>query len=295
MENKSPQLKNGNFRIANELQDAFCFFRIPGGVRQIIDCVIRKTYGYNKKEDWISNSQFVQMTGIKKGHVSRELSKAITHKIVTKSGNKLSLNKNYKEWISFKTLPKVVTGKNNNLLPKVVTTVTQSGNKTLPKVGYTKEHKDNTTKDNVTPLGINKSLVLEKSQEFPSLQETSISENITPVKKIRMPNEELLLQAQEVLDYWNVLYGKKYKSAKVILDNFSYWIKIYSVEEMKKAIGNIQGDQFWKDKMIPEIFFRQKNTQKERVDYIGRFLNQEVKGKEHPEIGERYLDGTLRL
>jgi|GEM_PF-2481758 len=97
------QTENGYTKIANELLDALCAFRIPGELRQVLDCVIRKTYGFHKKEDWISHSQIVQMTKMKKGNVSRELSKAITHKLVViVSDNKLKLNKNYKEWISFK-------------------------------------------------------------------------------------------------------------------------------------------------------------------------------------------------
>lgn len=97
----NPQLENGYTKIADEIMDALCAFRIPGSTRQVIDCIIRKTYGWNKKEDWISHSQIVEMTGMNKGNVSRELSKAITNKIVIVSDNKLRLNKNYHEWIKF--------------------------------------------------------------------------------------------------------------------------------------------------------------------------------------------------
>lgn len=97
----NPQKENGGTIIANEIMDALCRFRIPGNVRQIVDAIIRKTYGWNKKEDWVAHSQIVEATGLLKGIVSRELSKAITHKIVIAHDNKLRLNKNYEEWISF--------------------------------------------------------------------------------------------------------------------------------------------------------------------------------------------------
>jgi phage replication O-like protein O len=98
----NPQKENGYIKIADEIMEEFCRFRIPGSIRQIIDCILRKTYGWQKKEDWISHSQLVQMTGMKKGNVSRELSKAITHRLVIIIDNKLKFNKNYEEWISFK-------------------------------------------------------------------------------------------------------------------------------------------------------------------------------------------------
>lgn len=101
MKEPSPQLENGYVKIANEIMDALCRFRMSGEVRQVVDCVLRKTYGWNKKEDWIAQSQIVEMTGLSKGSVSRELSKAITHKIVIVHDNQLKLNKNYKEWIGF--------------------------------------------------------------------------------------------------------------------------------------------------------------------------------------------------
>lgn len=101
MKEPSPQLENGYIKVANEIMDAFCRFRIPGETRQILDAIIRKTYGWNKKEDWIAQSQIILMTELLKGNVSRGLSEAITHRLVIKCDNKIKINKNYKEWISF--------------------------------------------------------------------------------------------------------------------------------------------------------------------------------------------------
>ena len=71
----SPQKENGYTAISNELLDALSRIRIPGESRQVLDVIIRKTYGFNKKYDCISNSQFVKYTGIKKQHVSRAVAK----------------------------------------------------------------------------------------------------------------------------------------------------------------------------------------------------------------------------
>jgi phage replication O-like protein O len=57
----SPQLENGYTKIANELLDVL--MRHPevmkGSLFQVIAVVWRKTYGWDKKEDSISISQFV--------------------------------------------------------------------------------------------------------------------------------------------------------------------------------------------------------------------------------------------
>ena len=55
MENR-PQIENGYTRIANEILDTLCMFSIPGECMQVLNCILRKTYGYQKKEDRISNN-----------------------------------------------------------------------------------------------------------------------------------------------------------------------------------------------------------------------------------------------
>ena len=69
----SPQVENGHTRLANEIMEALCRFRIPGVERQVLDAILRKTYGWHKKKDAISLSQFVQMTGISKSHIIHAL------------------------------------------------------------------------------------------------------------------------------------------------------------------------------------------------------------------------------
>jgi phage replication O-like protein O len=139
--NPSPDTGGGFTRIANELMDALINFRIPGEERQCLDFIIRKTYGYNKKEDAISNSQFVAATGLKKGNVCRSLKNLVTKNLVIKSDNKAIIiyrfNKYYKTW---KQLSKKIT------VIKSDTKVIKSDNKSLSKVRDTKDNKDNIQK-----------------------------------------------------------------------------------------------------------------------------------------------------
>jgi phage replication O-like protein O len=111
MKNPNPQLEDGYIRIAMEIWEALTAYRVPGEQEQCLKFVIRKTYGWGKKEDGIALSQFVKATGLKKQHAYRAL-KALIEKniIVTKKGDKgyviYGFNKNYKKW---KRSPKKVT------------------------------------------------------------------------------------------------------------------------------------------------------------------------------------------
>lgn len=105
-----PKIEDGYTKIANEIMDALCRYRIPGEQRQCLDFILRKTYGFNKKEDRISNGQFCKATGLKKPSVCRALKGLIDKNIVSKKVNNYipsyCFNKHYKKW---KVLAKKIT------------------------------------------------------------------------------------------------------------------------------------------------------------------------------------------
>lgn len=107
----SPQKENGYTPIANEIMEALSRIRINGEAVQILWVILRKTYGYQKKEDAISLSQFVEITGMRRQAVYKSLHKLIALGIVTKIGssiaNKYTFEKNYALW---KPEPKKVRG-----------------------------------------------------------------------------------------------------------------------------------------------------------------------------------------
>jgi phage replication O-like protein O len=141
----NPQCEDGYTKISNELLEAFCRHRINGEAMQVLLTIIRKTYGYKKTEDWVANKQIIEMTGLKKGNVSRGLSKLITHNIVIKTDNKLRVNKNYDEW-------EVIKNDNNNKVIKKETIVIKTDNKKLSEQRDTKEKKENITKETITKV-----------------------------------------------------------------------------------------------------------------------------------------------
>jgi len=100
----NPQKENGYTAVANEIMDALCKYRIPGESYQVLNCVLRMTYGWNRKEVQISNNQISKITGLKRQNVIRALrwleSKAILSRIKSDSmeAKILKFNKHYDEW-----------------------------------------------------------------------------------------------------------------------------------------------------------------------------------------------------
>ena len=133
----NPQKENGHIDIANEIAEALARTNLNGYENRYLWVLWRKTYGWHKKEDLITNSQFSDLTGIKRPHIWRTERALIKRNIVTKLGNKVAFQKDYTQW---RELPKMVT------VTKLGTTVTKLGNKKLPKMVHTKE----TTKETIT-------------------------------------------------------------------------------------------------------------------------------------------------
>ena len=69
----SPQLENGYTRVANELLEAISRFPFNGSQLRLLLFLIRKTYGFQKKADAISISQWQGGTGLNRRTIIREL------------------------------------------------------------------------------------------------------------------------------------------------------------------------------------------------------------------------------
>ncbi len=99
----NPQLEDGYTKIANELIEALFRIRLSGREYAIILCVIRKTYGFNKKEDWISYGKFEKFTGLTRSCVYRAIEGLVAKKLLVADkqlGQTIySLNKRYLEWV----------------------------------------------------------------------------------------------------------------------------------------------------------------------------------------------------
>lgn len=94
----NPQTEDGYTAIANEIMEALARTRITSEARCIFDLIIRKTWGFKKKEDNISLSQFCLGTGIKRANVCRALKQLQNHSFIIKRDNKYSIIKDFSLW-----------------------------------------------------------------------------------------------------------------------------------------------------------------------------------------------------
>lgn len=145
-------LDDGFTRIANELLEAVMHAGLSQHQLLVFMAVMRKTYGFNKKSDWVSNEQISMLTGILPHKCSAAKSALVKRGILTQAGRVIGINKAVSEWSS---LPVKGTEK-KPYLKKV--TLPESGKISLPESGNAyypnqvntkdKHTKDKHTKDN---------------------------------------------------------------------------------------------------------------------------------------------------
>ena len=151
----TPQLENGHVRIANELLEAI----LRGGFSQheqsVIFAVIRKTYGFNKKEDDMSAAQIGAICGIARQHVTTALNALAFRNVINKRpgeyGMIIGLQKDHRKWVSKAQLKARLASPESGLVRNPDMSIIrtggspESGQVDSPESGHTK---DNLPKDN---------------------------------------------------------------------------------------------------------------------------------------------------
>ncbi len=152
----NPQKEDGFTGISNELLEAIVSTKLNGTEYAVVLHVLRKTYGYSKKEDWISYTAFEKATRRTRPNVWKAIESLVTKKILVtkkKLGVTIySLNKDYSLWVVTKT--KLVTKKKLGSYEKEmeVVTKTKPTKETITKETITKE-KENAVFDVVSYFG----------------------------------------------------------------------------------------------------------------------------------------------
>lgn len=143
----NPQIEDGYTKIANELLEAILTVNLSNYAFRVFMAIMRKTYGFNKKTDYISLSQISDLTNIKTPHVCRAIRELTSKNMLIKNGKVKGINKNYKHWeLPNQAVPNQAVP-NEVILPNQVIKVTYSGNKKLPNQADTKEKKETYTKE----------------------------------------------------------------------------------------------------------------------------------------------------
>lgn len=135
-------LSNGYTKIANEIQKLKPRLRMSGREWQCLEAVIWLTYGWNKKQDRVTNTVISELTGLSDSHVSDAIKLLAARGIIFshKHGvmKTVGINTELSDWI----LDKPKTGK---LFPKTGITFPES-EKTFPETVDTQDYNKNNIK-----------------------------------------------------------------------------------------------------------------------------------------------------
>ncbi|HFV9307447.1 TPA: replication protein [Citrobacter freundii] len=135
-------LSNGYTKVANEIQQLKPRLRMSGREWQCFEAVIWLTYGWNKKQDRVTNTVIAELTGLSDTHVSDAIKALAERKIIfnQKQGmmKLVGVNTELSGWI----LDKPETGRK---FPKTGKSLPKSG-KTFPKTVATQYKNKNSNK-----------------------------------------------------------------------------------------------------------------------------------------------------
>ncbi|WP_291971475.1 replication protein [Candidatus Symbiopectobacterium sp.] len=149
------QLEDGFLRLANDLLDATMCSGLPETELCILMAVWRKTYGYSKKLDWISNEQLEAMIDKHHTHCSTAKNNLIRKKVLIQEGRKIGMNTRISEWETknngfCKTLAK--PAKKETLAEPAKKNLAEVANRPLQKLLTTKDNNTKDKKDSITPI-----------------------------------------------------------------------------------------------------------------------------------------------
>ena len=241
------QPEHGNFQIANQIADAFCRINLSAYEWRVVWAILRKTWGWQKKMDRISYTQYENLTGINRRHIARALDSLLARKIVKRSGKgyKLfyGLQKDFSKWESLpiqvtKSLPngvtnQIVTYSGNTPLPNQVTN-------SLPNQVTTKNNKNTIQKtipsnrDHLTGL-IPLSLKYHQRQKSNGFYHQDFKQTLSEKSKI-------VLSGAETLGKLHRINGESTDDIRTVLDfviSDDFWSKqVVSLSSLRKKSKN---------------------------------------------------------
>lgn len=231
-------LDNGYTKLANELYEELIGANLTKNQAKVAHAICRKTYGFNKKTDRISDSQLAELARLPRQKVNKAKNELIAMKVIVKVGMAIGPNKNLTEW-------EIPDCHQNGVI--VTKTVTKSVTKTVtalsPKQGHTKETITKEKKENKNTM----------SEEVRSTNEKSNSEPTKPDPFLE-PFEKI---------FWVAGMRKvgKDKSKSAFKSKFKEWRKETggTIEEFAKLLADdiqyrLRIQQFGFDKMHPTTY-----------------------------------------
>ena len=177
MERRVADTDDGYTRIANELLEAVMSADLTARQLKIVLAVIRKTYGFGKKLDRITNTQIAAITGIHHTHVCTAKNEMIGMNILISNGNQIGVNKVVSDW--------------NTDISQVSKTLAKSANKSLAEVAN--DH---------SPTQLNTKETIQKKKEITPISPVG-DESIPAEKQKRQTVSKYHFDRDQLKDTWN--------------------------------------------------------------------------------------------
>lgn len=134
VERRVAEVEDGYTRLANALYEELIGADLTKNQSKVAHAICRKTYGYGKKMDRISDSQLAQITRLPRQKVNKAKNELIAMKVILREGQQIGPNKNIEEW--------QIEGchySGDNVTALVTKSVTKTVSALSPKQGHTKE------------------------------------------------------------------------------------------------------------------------------------------------------------
>lgn len=177
MERRVADTDDGYTRIANELLEAVMSADLTARQLKIVLAVIRKTYGFGKKLDRITNTQIAAITGIHHTHVCTAKNEMIAMNILISNGNQIGVNKVVSDW--------------NTDISQVSKTLANSANKSLAEVA-----------NGHSPTQLNTKETLQKKKEITPISPAG-GESMPAEKQKRQTVSKYHFDRDQLKDTWN--------------------------------------------------------------------------------------------
>jgi len=247
-------LSNGYTKIANEIQQLKPRLRLSGREWQCFEAVIWLTYGWNKKQDRVTNTVIAELTGLSDSHVSDALKSLAERKIIfsQKQGMMkiVGINTDLSAWI----LDKPKTGK---VFPKSGKMLPETG-KTFPETVDTQDYNKNSSKRSSSRNS--EESRNQKTQEFLSRHPEAADGIYTPAGKSWGTADDLKAS------HW--IYDKLLTvNASLSEPNWAEWantIRLMRVQdnrthyEICDLFQWANRDEFWKDNILSPSSLRKQ-------------------------------------
>lgn len=239
VEHRVAQLEDGFTRVANELLDAV----MASGLSETELCVVlavwRKTYGYNKKMDWVSNDQLEQMIAKHHTHCSTAKNQLVAKKVLVQEGRSVGMNTSIIEW---KTK---INGFCKTLAKPAKDSLAEVANKTLAESAFETKQDLLTTKDNIQKT-------INNTPQPPEGE--CVGQEEKPASK-KTP-----IDYQAVLSAYNTTLGDRLPQAEALNDKRRRAIKRLLTELKEPTVEAVENYFAAFAERAPKFYFGENNT-----------------------------------